>query len=99
MSFVSLTDPYKISDKVLSERETRKRLLTHAKMVGCYYDMLQLFAKYDKLLRNCTDEKERQDIAKLGATRMFLLLGRGTGQLTVNGEVVFDDGAPKGLLV
>lgn len=99
MSFVSLTDPYKISDKVLSERETRKRLLTHAKMVGCYYDMLRLFAKYDGLLRNCTDEKERKDIAKVGATQMFLLLGRGSGQLTVDWQVVFDDGAPKGLIL
>ena len=75
---------------VLSEQETRKRLLTHANLIGCYRDMLILFAKYDKLLRNCTNDKERKDIGKLGILEMYTLLGRG-GELIVDGQLVAKD--------
>lgn len=85
-----LTDPNNLSSKVLEERETRKRLLTHARMVGCERDMLLLFAKYDKLMRNCTNDKERSDIAKLGAVDTYRLLGGG-GELYVDGQLVCKD--------
>ena len=79
-----------LSNKVLEEQETRRRLLTHARMVGCEREMLLLFAKYDKLMRNCTDEKERADIAKLGAVETYQLLGGG-GELYVDGQLVCKD--------
>jgi len=85
-----LTDANNLSKKVLEERETRKRLLTHARMVGCERDMLLLFAKYDKLMRNCTNDKERSDIAKLGAVETYRLLGGG-GELYVDGQLVCKD--------
>lgn len=81
------TDPNNLSKKVLEERETRRRLLTHARMIGCEKDMLLLFAKYDKLMRNCTNNKEREDIAKLGAVETYRLLGGG-GELYVDGQLV-----------
>jgi hypothetical protein len=79
-----------ISKKVLDERETRKRLLIHARMLGFEKDMLLLFAKYDKLLRNCTNEQERLDIGKMGAYEAYKLLG-GHGELYVNGTLVVKD--------
>lgn len=79
-----------ISNKVLNEFETRKRLLNHARLVGCEKDMLLLFAKYDKLLRNCTNEKERDDIGKLGAVETYRLLGGG-GELYIDGQLVIKD--------
>jgi hypothetical protein len=85
-----LTNANHISDKVLEERETRRRLLTHARLVGCERDMLLLFAKYDKLMRNCTNDKERSDIAKLGAVETYRLLGGG-GELYVDGQLVCKD--------
>ena len=74
-------------NKILSEQETRKNLLTHAKMEGCYKEMLMIFAKYDKLMRNCTNDKERKDIAHLGCYEMYALLGKG-GELYVDGLLV-----------
>jgi len=90
MHKVNLDDPTNYSDKVLSERETRRRLLNHAALVGCHKDMLLLFAKFDGLLRNCSNEKERNDIGKLGAVEMYRLLGGG-GELYVDGQLVCKD--------
>jgi len=90
ISKIDATDASNLSNKVLEERETRKRLLTHARLVGCERDMLLLFAKYDKLMRNCTNDKERQDIAKLGAYETYQLLGGG-GELYVDGQLVAKD--------
>jgi len=87
---IDATDPGNISKRIAGERETRKKLLTHARLVGCEKDMLLIFAKFDKLMRNCANEKERLDIGKLGAEAVYTLLGRG-GQLFINGELVCDD--------
>ena len=84
---IDATDPNNLSEKVLNERETRKRILTHAKMNGVEGDMLILFAKYDKILRNCSNERERSDIAKLAVVEMWRCLGGG-GELTIDGKLV-----------
>lgn len=90
MSKIDLTNEENLSKKVLQEKETRRRLLTHARMVGCERDMLLLFAKYDRLLQNCSNEKEREDIGKLGAVEVYRLLGGG-GELYVDGQLVCKD--------
>lgn len=91
MSFIlDATKAENLSDKVLEERETRKRLLKHARLVGCEKEMLILFAKYDNLLKNCPNEKERADIAKLGVFDMYSLLGAG-GELYVDGKLVYKE--------
>jgi len=87
---IDATNPDNLSNKVLEERETRKRLLTHARLVGCERDMLLIFAKYDKLMRNCTNDKERQDIGAMGAVEVYRLLGGG-GELYVNNQLVCKD--------
>jgi len=87
---IDASDPNNLSDQVLSERETRRRLLTHARLVGCEKDMLLIFAKYDKLMRNCTNEKEKSDISQLGAVEVYKLLGGG-GELVINGQLVVKD--------
>lgn len=87
---IDASDPNNLSNKVLDERETRKRLLTHARMLGCEKDMMLLFVKYDKLMKNCSNEKERADIAKLGVFEMYRLLGGG-GELFVDGKLVAKD--------
>lgn len=87
---IDATDPNNLSGKVLTERETRKRLLTHARIVGCEKDMLLLFAKYDKLLHNCRNESERVDMRKLGAVEVYQLLGGG-GELFIDGQLVIKD--------
>jgi hypothetical protein len=87
---IDATDPNNLSGKVMPEWETRKKILYHAKMVGCEGDMLKLFAKIDKLMKNCTNSKEREDIGKMGAFEVWRLLGGG-GKLYVDGQLVADD--------
>lgn len=90
MEKIDLTNPANLSNKVLDEKETRRRLLAHARLVGCEVEMKLLLEKYDKLLRNCTNEKERADIAKLGCYEMYRLLGGG-GELYVDSQLVAKD--------
>lgn len=87
---IDAADPNNISNRVLEEKETRKRFLTHARMLGCEREMLMLFAKYDKLMRNCNNQKEREDMRKLGALEVYQLLGGG-GELYVDGQLVMKD--------
>jgi len=87
---IDASDPNNLSDKILSERETRRRLLTHARLLGFEKDMLLLFLKYDKLLRNCSNEKERLDISKLGAVETYRLLGGG-GELYIDGKLIMKE--------
>lgn len=86
---IDATNPDNISEVVVDERETRKRLLGQARRLGCEQDMLKIFAKYDGLMRNCTNPKERQDMGKLGAWEVYDLLDRG-GKLYVDGQLVYD---------
>lgn len=91
MSFkIDASDPNNLNNKILSERETRSRLLTHARMLGCEKDMLIIFAKYDKLLRNCSNEQERIDIGKMGSVEIYKILGAG-GELYIDGQLVCKD--------
>jgi hypothetical protein len=87
---IDATNPDNLSSKVLPEQESRRRILTHARMVGCERDMLLLFAKYDKLMRNCGNDKERMDMSKLANVEVYRLLGGG-GELYINGQLVCKD--------
>lgn len=87
---IDATDSNNLSNTVLEEKVTRRKLLTHARLVGCEKDMLLIFAKYDKLLRNCSNEKEKNDIGRLGAVEIYKLLGGG-GELYVDGQLVCKD--------
>jgi len=86
---IDASDPKNLSNVVLDERETRKRLLGMARSLGCEHEMMTIFAKYDKLMRNCTDEKERADMGKLGSFEVYALLDKG-GKLYVDGKLVYD---------
>jgi hypothetical protein len=83
---IDASDPNNISKKVLDERETRKKFLTSARRLGCEREMLMLFAKYDNLLRNCTNADERKGISQLGAYEVGRLLG--FDELVVDGMPV-----------
>lgn len=87
---IDATKSENLNNKVLSEYETRKRLLTHARLVGCEREMMILFHKADNLLKKCTNEQERKDIGKLFSVDVFHLLGGG-GQLFIDGQLVCDE--------
>lgn len=87
---IDATDSNNLNGKVASEKETRKRLLTHARLVGCEKEMLILFSKFDNMARLCTNEKERKDMGKIMAVEVYRLLGGG-GELYVDGQLVCKD--------
>lgn len=88
---IDVTDPNNLNPtKILPEYEYRKRLLAMAREFGIEYDMLRIFDKYDRMMRNCPNEDERKDMAKLGILSIHNLLSRGK-QLYVNNELVADD--------
>ena len=87
---IDATNTENLSPKITPEYETRKKFLYYARCYGFEKDMLLLFAKYDKLLRTCSNEKERDDIKKLGCVEAYRLLGGG-GELYLNGQLVIKD--------
>jgi hypothetical protein len=76
------------SDRVASEWETRKKLLSWARQLGYEKDMLLLFARFDKMLKNCTNEDERKDMAKLGWAETLKLMGS-YGTFFMDGKLVY----------
>jgi len=87
---IDLTDPNNLSDKVVDEQTSRRKWLMKARQEGYEKDMLLLFAKYDRLMRLATSDKEKADIAKLGVLEVWKLMGGG-GSLYVDGQLVVKD--------
>ena len=87
---IDLTNPENLSNKVLPEDETKKRILQFARERGCEYDVKRIYEKYEKLLKNCTNAKEREAISSMGCVEIYRYLGSG-GQLYVNGQLIVDD--------
>lgn len=81
-------DTNDFSDRVATERETRRKLLSWARQLGYEKDMLILFSKFDKMLKNCTNEEERKDMAKLGWAETLKLMGS-YGTFFMDGKVVY----------
>ena|ERR1700722_900598 len=77
-----------LSDRVASEWETRKKLLSWARQLGYEKDMLMLFAKFDKILKGCTNEDEHKDMAKLGWAETLKLMGS-YGTFFMDGKLVY----------
>lgn len=74
---------------LLPEDQTRKRILAWAKVFGCEQDVLQLMAKYDNLLRNCTNQEEHNAIATMAIIEIqTLMFGKSGGNLVLNGKEV-----------
>lgn len=69
------TNPDDISQKVTDEINTRKKFLTVSKWAGRDKDMLLLFVKFDKLMRNANTEEKKKDVSKIGAIEVYKLLG------------------------
>ncbi len=85
---IDLSNPDNLNQKPLDEKETRKRFLNYARSIGKEKELLIIFAKYDKLLRLCTDDKERKDMSKYACYEVYSLLGK-DGQLFINGDLYY----------
>jgi len=74
---IDATNPENLSKKVMSEKKTREHLLSEARRLGCEVEMKRIFEQSDNLLKKCTNEKEADDIKKLGIIAVYKLLGGG----------------------
>ena len=78
--------------KIMPEQTYRFRLMEEAKYKGCAKEHQIIFDKYDRLLRNCTNQTEAQHIGMLGVLEVSNLLDNGYvgkgGSLTVNGQII-----------
>lgn len=75
------------SHGVLSEQDTRRKLLNTARYFGFENEVKSIMARTDALLRNCTNQQEREQIAAYGALEIHQLLGA-AGTLEVNGKKI-----------
>ena len=50
------------NNKVIPELEYRKKILNFAKKYGCHIEVQQIMNKYDKILNQCTNPKEKEQI-------------------------------------
>lgn len=79
--------PGKTPNNPISEKQFRRSLLHRAKILGCDGDLIQIFEKYDKALKKCTNEKERKHISVTGAAEVHKLFGC-SGELVVSGQLI-----------
>ena len=84
--------------KGMDEKTYRFRLREEAKYNGCEKELLQLFDKFDALLRNCTNAQEAAQIGTLGVLEVSKLLDGGHvgagGSLVINGQVILSEPEP-----
>lgn len=59
--------------KPASEKLFRERIMNVAKQLGCEGDVQQIFDKYDRALKNCTNEQEAQAIGAAGCAEIHRL--------------------------
>lgn len=78
---------YKKNNKVLPEHEVRKRILETAERLGCKKDILQIFNKYDNLLKDCKNEEEKKQISTMGSAELYRFFHCTSG-LQINGSEV-----------
>lgn len=74
---IDATKAENLSNKVVSERKTREKFLKQARDLGCEVEMKNIFKQTDLLLSKCTNDKEANDIKKLGIIAVYKLLGGG----------------------
>lgn len=77
----------KTFDNPAPEWEFRQALMARAKTLGCDGDLRQIFEKFDKALKGCTNEVERRHIQTVGAAEVHKLFGC-RGGLVVNGWTI-----------
>lgn len=77
----------KFNDNVTPEKEYRKKILNFSEKYGCRIEVQQIMDKYDKILLQCTNPKEREQIGIMGVAEIHKMLGC-YGSLVVNGNLI-----------
>lgn len=69
------------ANKTPSEKETRENLIGHAKKVGCFEDLMKIFARYDEWISHARTEEERKALQVMGVREVEVLFGKTQGLL------------------
>jgi hypothetical protein len=78
--------------EVLSEKETRQKLFSLAKALGIDHDLVKILTRYDQLLKNCTNQKEAEQIRVLGNVEIHNLFNF-MNPLVVDGKEIIPEKA------
>jgi hypothetical protein len=73
--------------KIANEIQMRKGILATARAWGCEKDVLQIFERYDRILKNCTNPTERYQIGVMGSAEIHKFLGC-RGPLIIDGQEI-----------
>lgn len=82
---------YHNGEWIADERETRKKFFDMAREIGREGRLKLIFAKYDDLIRKCSNDGEREDMKKYAVYEVWKCLGGG-GELYVDGKLVAKEG-------
>jgi len=85
--------------KTPTEKETREKLLTAAKLGGFEDDVVKLFARYDDYLKGCISKEEREAMAVMAIRELNMIFNMhpnfafkdvyGINQhMTINGKII-----------
>lgn len=76
--------------KPFTEKETREKLLRHARRIGAEEDLQNIFNKWDRIIA-LTPPSERLEASRFAILEVQSLLDiRAEDGLTINGEVVIE---------
>lgn len=70
-----------------NEKETRNRLLGYANRYGMGKGLQEMLDKYDRMIKNCGNDLERQHMKQLALAEIHNFLGFIDG-LEMNGEMI-----------
>jgi len=79
--------------KIAPEDLFRKKIIARAGYMGCDVEVRAIFQKYDNLLKYCTNEAERKNIAYLGVCELSKYMD--CTSLTIDGQIIYDTEAEK----
>ncbi len=82
-----IVDGEEYNEKIIPEAKFRKQLLEKAKIYGCDIEIKAIIEKYDRILKRCTNDKEKKDIAIMAVAEVHKTMNC-FGALVVNGREV-----------
>lgn len=77
----------KTYEKPLSEAETRAKLYSLARWLGCDVELRQIFDRYDRLMKNCTDPNEKKQMSVMANVEVHRLFNF-RDALVVSGQMI-----------
>jgi len=75
---------------MVSEKETKKRIIDLARQQGCEDKVTKIIQKYEDLIKGVRTEQERQQLAALGIVELHRTVGC-VGALVIDGQEIIPE--------